>query len=57
MLSRAGNRSANKNKEEPTLNDLTVETLIALYEAARVCVELKAGSIKRMYIEGGNDNE
>lgn len=46
-----------KDKEEPTMNDLTIETLIALHDRAGVCVELKNGEIRRMYIEGGNDNE
>lgn len=39
------------------MNELTVETIVALYEAAKVCVELNNGRISRMMIEGGDDNE
>lgn len=39
------------------MNDLSIEALIALYEAASICVELNNGRITRMMIEGGNDNE
>ena len=39
------------------MNELSIETLIALYEAAKVCVELNNGRITRMTIEGGNRNE
>lgn len=39
------------------MNELSIETLIALHEQAGVCVELKDGKINRMFIEGGNDNE
>lgn len=39
------------------MNDLSLETLCALNDAANVVTEINDGKIVRMYIEGGNDNE
>ena len=47
----------NNDQEESTMNELSIETLIALHEAANICIELAAGKITRMFIEGGNENE
>ena len=39
------------------MNDLSIETLIALYEMANVRVNINDGEIVSMFFEGGNDNE
>lgn len=39
------------------MNELNIETLIALHEAANVQLEINDGLITRMFIEGGNENE
>lgn len=40
-----------------TMNDLRLETMYALNEAAGIVAEVNDGKVTRMYIEGGNDNE
>lgn len=39
------------------MNDLSLETLYALNAAANIVADINDGEIKRMYIEGGDDNE
>lgn len=39
------------------MNELRLETLYALNEAAEIVADINDGKITRMYIEGGDDNE
>ena len=45
------------NKEVSTVNDLSLEALVALNEVANIVVDINDGKVVRMYIEGGSANE